>query len=137
MSDFESILNDALYDQYLIDRRYEKEMEIATLNQCIYLFVEGLTEEKAYPELLAKCDIDLVEIGIIVANYNGIGNLIPSLRLLHKTLSYNRPIIVTFDNDEEGNKHQEKIQNLGLKSELITLIPIPSLFKLIQYPSGH
>ena len=137
MSDFESILNDALYDQYLIDRRYEKEMEIATLNQCIYLFVEGLTEEKTYPELLAKCDIDLVELGIIVANYNGIGNLIPSLRLLHKTLSSKRPVVITFDNDEEGIKHQNKIQNLGLNPELITLMPIPSIVKPIQYPSGH
>lgn len=137
MSDFESILNDALYDQYLSELRYEKEMKIATLSQCIYLFVEGCTEYKAYPELLTKCGIDLDELGIIIANYNGTGNLIPFFRLLHKTLSYNRPIVVTFDNDEEGNKHQERIPSLGLKSDLITLIPMPSIVKPVQYPSGH
>lgn len=111
-------------------------MKRATLEQCIYLFVEGESEEEAFPILLDKYGLDLERIGVVIANYNGIGNLKNSLRLLSQTLSYNRPIIVTFDNDPAGMQAQSSIANLNINHNLITMMPIPRN-PVVTYANGH
>ena len=137
MSDLQSILDDALYENYLEDQRYEKEMDIATLQQCIYLLVEGDTEEHSYPQLLKRCDIDLQDLGVVIGNYNGAGNLTHVLRLLKKTLSHTRPVIVTYDNDEAGCKARSQLDHCQLNKDFITLLPMPSVLTPIEYSNGH
>lgn len=137
MSDFESIVQDAAYEAYISHLMYEKEMEVATLQQRIYLFVEGVCEKETFPELLARAQVDVDKLGIFVANFNGIGNLLPALSLLHSTLSYDRPVIVTFDNDEEGRRVNDRLKNVSDKTDLFTVLPIPSVVKPIVYQSGH
>ena len=137
MSDLQTILDDAAYEDYLEGLRYDKEMQIATLQQCIYLLVEGETEEKTYSELLTKCNVDIKEIGVVIGNFNGCGNLIHILRLLKKTLSHDRPIIATTDNDEQGKRVCERLPQAGFNMDLITLVPMPSVVTPLEYPSGH
>lgn len=137
MSDLQTILADAAYEDYLEGLRYDKEMQIATLQQCIYLLVEGETEEKTYPELLAKCDVDIEEIGVVIGNYNGCGNLIHALRLLKKTLSHDRPVIATIDNDEQGKRVCERLSQAGFNMDLITLVPMPSVVTPLEYSGGR
>jgi len=132
--------DDAMYDQYIAGLVHETSMEIVTLQQCIYLFVEGPTEEEAFPELLAKCDLDLDKLGVVIANYNGIGNLITCLRLLDKTLSHNRPVVVTLDNDESGKGFFDKFAKFAasrLVPEQIRVVPLPSIVTPIKYSDGH
>lgn len=123
--------------EYAIDMlRHEAIMANATMQQCIYLFVEGESEEMAFPILLEKAGIDMEHLGVIMANYGGIGNLANSLRLLKRTLSHDRPIIVTYDNDAVGQKASYAIRKLGIKLDQITLFPIPSE-PIVCYPCGH
>jgi len=137
MSDLDSIAYDAALSDYCSDIAAEKTWEAFTLQQCIYLFVEGETEENAIPKLLARCDLDTDKLGVLVASYNGIGNLPHALRLLCKTLSNDRPVIVTFDNDEKGKEFQDKLPAIPHRKELLTIIPLPSERTPIIYPSGH
>jgi predicted ATP-dependent endonuclease of OLD family len=137
MSDFWSRYDDAMYDDYLDRLVGEEEMKILYLQQCIYLFVEGETEEEAYPELLAKCDLNIDDIGVVVADYNGAGNLIHCLRLLQMTLSHDRPVVVTIDNDEEGLRNLNKAKKYGFDMKHITILPMPSISPSIEYKSGH
>lgn len=118
------------------DLRYEANMKNARLAQSLYLFVEGESEEIAIPMLLENAGLDLEELGIVVANYNGIGNLSHTLRLLQKTLSHERPVIVTYDNDTEGQKFTSSICKLGLDLELVSFFPIP-VEPIVCYSDGH
>lgn len=92
---------------------HELVMEKAGLAQCIYVFVEGHSEEAVLHCLLKEkeCDIDFKELGVVVANYNGINNLKHAVRLLRQTLSHDRPIIVTYDDDPSGKRNLKYIKN--------------------------
>lgn len=97
-------LHDILMEEMMEELHHEKVMRNATLEQCIYLFVEGHSEEETFKDLLENTgfDLDLERDGIVIANYNGIGNLANTIRLLHNTLSHDRPIVVTYDDDKNG-----------------------------------
>ena len=114
----------------------EAVMKEAAKRQCIYLFVEGKSEEIAFDILLSYLNIDFEEIGIMIANYGGINNLTNALGLLDKTLSNDRPVIVTYDNDAEGNQVIKNIKKKDYNIELITFFPIPDKPK-VKYSKGH
>lgn len=137
MSDYWSMYHDAMFEQYIEELAHEASMEIITIQQCIYLFVEGRTEEEAFPELLARCDIDLETLGIVIANYRGISSLLPCLRLLKQTLSHDRPVIVTLDNDEEGNSFIGRFGSSGVDADQLRIVPLPSIITPIKYSDGH
>lgn len=122
MSDRESIEYDALMD---IKSELEA-IDIATsesaLEQCIYLFVEGESEEVAFRILLeGGLGLNFEKEGIVIANYNGIGNLGNTIRLMKQTLSHSRPMIFTFDDDDK-----KLISKIGT---------IPSNFHLFKVPN--
>ena len=102
----------------MMNIKYELEaFDIASsksaLEQCIYLFVEGESEERAFWILLEEgLGINFDKDGVVLANYNGIGNLKHTIRLMQKTLSHTRPMIFTFDDDDK-----KLISNIG---------PVPS-----------
>jgi len=137
MSDFESIMMDAAWDAYIEDLVAEQLWEKSKLYECIYLFVEGQTEESAYPELFAKSKFDFKELGIITANYNGFGNLLHTLRLMKKTLSHERPIIATIDNDMEGYAVYKKFEQSGFNDNKTKILPLPKENKKVKYSNGH
>ena len=122
-------------EQFIEDLRQEKIINHAKMNQCIYLFVEGVSEEKTFPHLISKAGFDLENNGVIIANYNGYSNLIHALRLLNKTLSNKRPVIVTIDNDVDGHKTIKKISEKEYLSKLIHMFPIPVENK-VKYDNG-
>jgi len=114
-------IEDIQYEEMLSEIHFEAVMKNEAQKQCIYLFVEGHSEEVAFQSLLEDCGVDFETDGIIIANYNGAGNLVHAIRLLRKTLSHDRPIIVTYDDDLEGKKLDGKIND-----SLITTFKIPS-----------
>lgn len=122
-------MEDIQYEEMLNELLFEKVMKNEAKKQCIYIFVEGESEELAFQPLLEDCGIDFDKLGIVIANYNGIGNLKHAVRLLHKTLSHDRPIIVTYDDDHEG-KIIKKIN-----SPLITYFKIP-FSPVVSYNDG-
>lgn len=99
-------IEDIQHDEMLSEHHHEAVMRNEALKQCIYIFVEGESEEATFKTLLENnmCGLDFQSNGIVIANYNGIGNLKHAIRILRKTLSHDRPIIVTFDDDLEGKK---------------------------------
>ncbi|MBA5144054.1 hypothetical protein H2N64_18715 [Pseudomonas aeruginosa] len=115
------------YDEMLQDRMGERVMEKAAMAQCIYIFVEGHSEERIFEGLLEGCGLDLKRLGVVVANYNGIGNLGSSIRLLRKTLSHDRPVIVTYDDDLSGKRQIKNIHKDGLST--FFKIPCESIVK--------
>lgn len=117
---------DIAHDMALEELHHEEVMRKARISQCIYLFVEGNSEEVAIPILLERCGLNLDELGISVANYNGVRNLRHALRLLNKTLSHDRPVVVTFDNDKEGIAEERKLKQMDIDSDLIHYFKIPS-----------
>ncbi|HGP1211626.1 MULTISPECIES: TOPRIM nucleotidyl transferase/hydrolase domain-containing protein [Enterobacteriaceae] len=123
-------MEDIQYDEMIKELHYEAVMKNEARKQCIYIFVEGYSEEVSFQPLLEQCGIDFDKNGIIIANYNGIGNLEHAVRLLKKTLSHDRPIIITFDDDLEGKK-VKKITD----DPLITYFPIP-LKPVVKYKNG-
>ena len=114
-------IEDIQYDEMLSEIHFEAVMKNEAKKQCIYLFVEGHSEEAAFVSLLEDCGIDFETDGIIIANYNGAGNLGHAIRLLRNTLSHDRPIIATYDDDLEGKKLDGTIND-----PLITTFKIPS-----------
>lgn len=123
-------MEDIQYDEMLSALHFEAVMKNEAQKQCIYVFVEGDSEEIAFQSLLEGCGIDFETDGIVVANYNGVGNLKNMIRLLRKTLSHDRPIIVTFDDDLEGKKLA------GLTNDsLITFFKIP-FSPVVTYKDG-
>lgn len=122
-------IEDIQYEEMLNALVFEKVMQNEAKKQCIYIFVEGESEELAFQHLLEGCGIDFDKFGIVIANYNGIGNLKHAIRLLHKTLSHDRPIIVTYDDDHEGKKIKK------INSPLITYFKIP-FSPVVSYNDG-
>ena len=101
MSDRESIEYDMMLENIAQELRWDEARKESALDQCIYLFVEGESEETAFRILLEEgLGINFLEYGIVIANYNGIGNLKHAIRLMSLTLSHKRPMIFTFDDDE-------------------------------------
>ena len=97
-------MEDIKYDEMLNELIFQEVMKNEAKKQCIYIFVEGECEELVFQPLLERCGIDFDTMGIVIANYNGVGNLKHAIRLLNQTLSHDRPIIVTYDDDHEGKK---------------------------------
>ena len=126
-------MDDILYDEMIEALHFETIMEKAALEQCIYIFVEGESEEQTFQILLEDpvCGLNFRKHGVVIANYNGIGNLQHSVRLLQKTLSHDRPVIVTFDNDLEGKR---KIKYLD--DSLFTAFEIPQE-PVVKYHNGE
>lgn len=127
--------DDVAWDMAMTDLHDEAVFARATREQSIFLLVEGDSEEVALPLLFTDV-IDLDAIGIKIANYNGHGNLSAALRLLNLTLSHDRPIIVTYDNDPESLKSVRKCEKQNLIGELTYLFPIPSE-AVVTYADGH
>jgi len=128
--------DDWAFDQAIQDLHFEAVMDRATKEQCIYLFVEGTSEERAFPILLEQAGIELDSIGVVVANYNGCRNLVHALRLLYKTLSSDRPVIATIDNDQDGKQILNRIHKDGNHFQGVDFFIIPSE-PVVEYPSGH
>ena len=118
-------MEDILHEQMWEEAHGEQVMKRAALEQCIYVFVEGDSEECTFQTLLEdeQCQLKFEETGVVIANYNGIGNLRHALRLLNKTLSHNRPVIVTYDDDLAGK---------GIEKHLIGKHITP--FRIPQFP---
>ncbi|QAY91249.1 TOPRIM nucleotidyl transferase/hydrolase domain-containing protein [Pseudomonas sp. ACM7] len=123
-------MEDIIYDEMLDSLCAEEIMKKAAGAQCIYIFVEGESEEAIFQMLLEDCGLDFKTHGIVIANYNGIGNLRNSIRLLRKTLSHDRPIIMTYDDDRPGKREAQHIDD-----ELITAFKIPQT-PVVKYPDG-
>jgi len=58
------------------------------------------------------------------------------LRIINKTLSNDRPIIVTYDNDDDGQRIVSKICDEDYNQKLITFFKIPQEPR-VRYKSGH
>lgn len=122
MSDRESIEHDALMDIKSALEAFDIASSESALEQCIYLFVEGESEEVAFRILLEEgLGLNFEKEGIVIANYNGIGNLGHTIRLMKQTLSHSRPMIFTFDDDDK-----KLISKIGT---------IPSSFHLFKVPN--
>ena len=121
MSDRESIEYDLVQDALAQEQQWEEASRESALEQCIYLFVEGESEEIAFRILLEEAlGINFLEFGIVIANYNGNGNLKHAIRLMSLTLSHNRPMIFTFDDDDKS-----LTAGIGLVSSNIHLFKVP------------
>lgn len=123
--------DDGFYDTILMDQ-YKEKMKESTKLQPVYIFVEGCSEEEAFPELL---DIGIEENGIKLFNYGGITRLISSIEVFKKTIGYNIPIIVTYDNDIAGKEVIKKLKKSNLYNDLIILFPIP-INLVVTYKDG-
>ncbi|EJL6727510.1 TOPRIM nucleotidyl transferase/hydrolase domain-containing protein [Vibrio parahaemolyticus] len=111
--------------------QWEIASKESALEQCIYLFVEGESEELAFRILLEEgLGVDFEKLGVVVANYNGIGNLKHTLRLMNLTLSHERPMIFTFDDDNKS-----LISGLGQQPDNIYLFKVPSS-PVVTLPNG-
>lgn len=124
-------IDEVHYQDFLSECHFNLVMKNEAKKQCIYIFVEGDSEELAFQPLLEGCGVDFEKHGIIVANYNGIGNLKHALRLFNKTLSHDRPVVVTFDDDIDG----KRISNF-IKGSLITSFKIPCT-PVVTYNNGQ
>lgn len=127
---------DYAMEQAFEELHHEEVMRQATLQQCIYVFVEGQSEEVAIPILFERLGMDLEEDGVIVTHYNGINNLPHVLRLMNQTLSYDRPIIVTYDNDLDGQRITRKISPYIYIGSKVILQTIPSS-PVVTFNNGH
>jgi hypothetical protein len=131
MSDKESIEYDVLMDiKYKIEA-FDQASSESALEQCIYLFVEGESEEIAFRILLEEgLGINFEKEGVVIANYNGIGNLKHTIRLMQKTLSHSRPMIFTFDDDDK-----KLISKIGALPSNFHLFKIP-FEPVVKLPNG-
>jgi len=132
MSDWESIQHDVEQDILAQQQQYEEASKESALEQCIYLYVEGESEEIAFRILLEEgLGINFSELGIIIVNYNGIGNLKHAIRIMSQTLSHDRPMIFTFDDDDKP-----LIARLGGLANNIHLFKVP-YSPTITLPDGQ
>lgn len=132
MSDRESIEYDVMIDEIIYEQEYDKASKESALEQCIYLFVEGESEEIAFRILLEEgLGIDFEEYGVIIANYNGLGNLRHTVRLMNNTLSHKRPMIFTFDDDDKP-----LISKIGNVPSNVHLFKVPNK-PVVTLPNGQ
>ncbi len=122
-------------EQAIQDLHYEAVMERAKKEQCIYLFVEGDSEEKSFDNLLYKSDFDIDKEGIVIANYGGNGNLKNVLKFFKNTLSSERPAIITYDDDINGKKIIKDLKKEFGNDLNLTFFQIP-INPIIKYEDG-
>ncbi|MGE3522314.1 MAG: TOPRIM nucleotidyl transferase/hydrolase domain-containing protein [Candidatus Dadabacteria bacterium] len=134
MSDIESAYYDTLAEDYFAELAKEELFKESALRQCIYLFVEGKSEERAFPMLLHKAGLDIEQLGLVIANYHGSGNLLHCMRLMRRTLSHDRPIIITIDNDVNGVSFQNKYRERNVNKDYIFLVPQKPV---VTFSNGH
>lgn len=134
MSDIESAYYDILAEEYYAELAKEELFKESALRQCIYLFVEGESEERAFPILLQKAGLDIKQLGLVIANYHGSGNLLHCMRLMRRTLSHDRPIIITIDNDVNGVSFQTKYRERKIDKDYIFLVPQRPV---VTFSNGH
>lgn len=77
----------------------------------MYLFVEGDTEEGVFPIIFERLNYEYDEDGVIIANCGGNGNFSHCIDLLRKTLSNNRPVLITYDNDTNSDSKIQKLKS--------------------------
>lgn len=131
MSDWESIQNDVMLDARAEMEAFDIASTESALEQCIYLFVEGESEELAFRILLEEgLGINFEKEGIIIANYNGIGNLGHTVRLMLHTLSHSRPMIFTFDDDDK-----KLIAKIGNVPQNVYMFKVPYQ-PVVTFPNG-
>lgn len=70
-------MEDILYDEMINELQHETVMKNAALAQCIYTLILCGSEESKFQMLLEDqlCGLNFEENGVVVANYNGMGNL--------------------------------------------------------------
>lgn len=127
--------DDAARDMAISDLHDEAVLARAAVEQAIFVLVEGDSEELALPLLFTDI-LDLEAVGAKIANYNGHGNLRAALRLLKLTLTHDRPIVVTHDNDPETIASVRKCEKQNLLGNLTYLFAIPTE-PVVTYPSGQ
>lgn len=123
------------YDEYLEGRHHEAVMARAAQEQCIFVFVEGKSEEIAFESLFIDT-LDSKDLGVKIANYNGCDNLPTALRLLSVALNHERPIVLTYDNDPPAIDSLRRCEQQGLLTDLVYTFPIPQE-AVVTYPCGH
>jgi len=126
---------DAARDDALSELHDEAIMARAAMEQAIFVFVEGDSEEMALPFLFEDV-LDLCAVGAKLANYNGRGNLRAALRLLRLTLDHSRPVVVTHDNDPESIISVNRCAKEGLLEGATHVLPLP-VVPVVTYPNGH
>jgi len=127
--------DDYARDMALVELHHEAVMERAKWEQCIYLFVEGESEQIAFPVLLGEF-IDLEDLGIVIAVYNGNGNLYTALKLLSQTLSHDRPVVATYDNDLDGVRAVRRYEQSDFVSDRVHFFAIPNS-PVVEFSDGH
>jgi len=96
---------DDIKEDVAIEESFQgRSLDREKLLQCIYLLVEGATEEQALPSLLATAGADLDELGVVLVNMGGANNATHIVRTLLLTLSADRPVVLVLDNDDEGKR---------------------------------
>ncbi|MFT6910317.1 MAG: hypothetical protein ACJAS1_007045 [Oleiphilaceae bacterium] len=75
--------------------------------------------------------VDFEKMGIVIANYNGIGNLKHVVRLMSLTLSHKRPMIFTFDDDNKS-----LVRSLGKQPANFHLFRVPHS-PAVTLPNGN
>jgi len=131
MSDLESIQFDAEQDLKCQHFQLDQASKESALEQCIYLFVEGESEEFAFRILLEEgLGLNFSELGIVIVNYNGIGNLKHAIRIMNLTLSRSRPMIFTFDDDDKS-----LIRSLANLPDNMHLFKVPQT-SVVTLPNG-
>ena len=132
MSDRESIEYDTMQDAIAEELWWDEASKESALEQCIYLFVEGESEELAFPILLEEgLGIKFSEFGVSIANYKGGGSLKNAIRLMRSTLGDNRLMIFTFDDDNPSI-----IKSLGVLPNNIYLFKVP-FTPVVTFPNGY
>jgi len=127
--------DDIARDEALMGLHDEAKIERATQEQCIYLFVEGESEEIALDYMFYDT-IDTDKIGVKIVNYNGHGNLRAFLKFLKVVIAHKYPIILTYDDEPQSLRSINSCKQQSLLGDLTYLFSIPSE-PIVTYPSGH
>ena len=85
------------YSEVLSDER-------ESLLQCIYVFVEGRSEEVILESMFNKLGLDLELLSVELVSMGGASNAKHAVRILRRTASKDRPILLILDADTAGIK---------------------------------
>lgn len=132
MSDRESIEYDTMQDAIAEELWWDEASKESALEQCIYLFVEGESEELAFPILLEEgLGINFSKFGVSIVNYKGSGSLKNVIRLMRSTLGSKRLMIFTFDDDDPYIT-----KSLGVLPNNIYLFKVP-FTPVVTFSDGY
>jgi hypothetical protein len=125
--------NDVLYEMAISDLVESAIEEREKLIQCLYLFVEGKSEYIAFPRLLKAAGFSLEDNAVEIINIGGASNAKHVVKVLRKTISRNRPLVLVLDRDEAGidATNNPVIRN----DELTTIVHIPQN-PIVKYANG-